>query len=70
MDIEGETGCANVDAVPDVGLCSGRCVGDRCPEAQCLPTRVQRNNRFLSFMFRCDSKNIQFNSIQFILFSV
>ena len=59
MEIEGETGCANMDYVPDVGICTGRCVEDRCPQAQCLPTRLYRGMGYVSFVFECDSKNIQ-----------
>ena len=55
-DVDGETGCTNTEVVSDVGLCSGRCLGDRCPAAQCLPTRLQRGNLFKGFLFECDSK--------------
>ena len=57
MEIEDETGCANMDYVPDVGICTGKCPGDWCPEPGCMPTRLQGGDSFKSFVFECDGKN-------------
>ena len=63
VDIQGETGCANMDAMTGVGMCTGECVEDRCPQAQCQPIRLQRDDQIRSFMFQCDSKYTQPASI-------
>ena len=58
VDIEGETSCTNKYNVTGVGLCSGKCYGEHCPEPQCAPTALVGDEPFKQFIFECASKTI------------